>query len=138
MDPRAILFVAKELRKTNGAAYYRSAVSRAYYSVLNVAAAMLVAMDGRSTTGDTHATVQRRLSATNDPVFQEISFRLGQFCHLRNRADYQMDDECNPTTRAVEDAIQEAEALIEKLIDCNPNSDRWLKAKAAIVKSGVG
>src|SRR5437868_6308808 len=92
MDTHRIIEVAERLSQTPGPAFFRSAVSRAYYAAYNVAAEFLSAMGFAKAGKDYHVALRHRLLNSRDDAFKKIGSQLGDFHQKRIQADYHMDD----------------------------------------------
>src|SRR6516225_8151850 len=92
MNPRQYLELAAELAEGTRPADWRSAISRAYYAVFNVADEFLRRMGFQPPKKDYHVILQRRLLVSKDNEIAGLGSDLGDFHVRRIRADYQMDD----------------------------------------------
>jgi hypothetical protein len=92
MDPRDFHQLAVRLAAAGGPAEARSAISRSYYAVFNVAAQLLRQMGfavGRGAAA--HGEVEKCLSNSGDADVEQVGSRLSVLHARRNRADYQLD-----------------------------------------------
>src|SRR5437867_3401381 len=107
MNPRDFLSLAESLAKGGGAAERRSAISRAYYAVYNVAEAFLEQMGFPPPRRDYHIRLQHRLLNSGDGDVAKIGSDLGNFHVRRNRADYKMKDSACENRQVVNTAVLE-------------------------------
>src|SRR5216683_5344874 len=92
MNPRDFTRLASDLATKGGSAECRSAISRAYYGVYNVATQFLELMGIQRPKQTYHLTLQYRLRASGDVEIEQLGDDLGDLCQRRNHADYKMDD----------------------------------------------
>ncbi len=138
MNPRRILEVAVHLAGKQGSAEYRSAVSRAYYAVFNVAVDFLEKLGFPKAGKEYHVALQRKLLNCADPEFEQIGSTLGDFHAQRVLADYFMSDPSTEQEEAALAAIREAERIIQAFDQLPINSERWKNIKAAIARVNYG
>jgi uncharacterized protein (UPF0332 family) len=92
MDPRDFLVVAAEWAAGTREAEWRSAVSRAYYSVYHVGRELLIRAGFAIPDGPTgHSAVLLRLANAGQPDIREAGNTLRILRGFRNRADYDLD-----------------------------------------------
>ena len=115
MDPRRFHNLAERLARSNEAAELRTAVSRAYYAVYNVAAAYLNQIVPLSRGPGGHGQVQRLLTNSEDVVIAQLGFDLGNLHSRRIDADYDMLDSKPETQKTVQSVVEKAGALIAAL-----------------------
>ena len=115
MDPRD--FHALAARLAGGTpAELRSAVSRSYYAVFNVAAETLRALNFAIGKGAAaHGEVQKCLSNAGDPTVAAVASDLDALHSRRNRADYQLDRADVENRKNVQGAVSQAGVMIRVL-----------------------
>jgi uncharacterized protein (UPF0332 family) len=138
MNPRRFLEVATRLVEQKGSGEFRSAISRAYYAVYNVAVAFLEAMEFRKASTDYHVTLQQMLLNSADPEFEKIGSDLNDLHRKRIRADYFMSDPDPEQESNALVAIQKAEQMIQSFDQLPIYSERWKNIKAAIGRVNYG
>ncbi|HMF20446.1 MAG TPA: hypothetical protein VKE98_24765 [Gemmataceae bacterium] len=134
MNPRQFLHLAAEMAEGPGPAYWRSAISRAYYAVFNTTEEFLARMGFLSPKKDYHIILQRRLLASKDKELESMGSDLGDFHVKRIRADYKMQDKGSENQNNARAAVREAERMISILDSCPIHGERWKKIKQAIQK----
>src|SRR2546421_472790 len=130
MNPRQFLVLAENLAQRGGAAEQRSAISRGYYAVYNVAEAFLERMGFQPPKKDGHVMLQHRLLNSGDRELEKLGSDLGNFHVRRNRADYKMTDKACEHEATVRASIVEAKRMIETLDACPIYGERWNQIKA--------
>jgi len=125
MRPHLFLDLAGELAEGSGPAAYRSAISRAYYALFNVAEEFFERMGFRRPKRDYHVVVQRRLLASGDQELEQIGARLSRLHSDRVRADYQMADKWSEDQENARKITKDAARMTHALDNCAINSDRW-------------
>jgi hypothetical protein len=91
MDPREFQSLAVQFAGGT-AAHRRTAISRSYYAVFNVAAAHLRSLGFRIRKGAAaHGEIQHCLANSGDTVVAGIGSELHELHSARIRADYQLD-----------------------------------------------
>jgi hypothetical protein len=116
MDPRDFHQLAARLAAAGGAAEARSAISRAYYAVFNVAAQSLRQLGfavGRGAAA--HGEVEKCLSNSGDADAQQVGSRLSVLHSRRNRADYQLDKSDVEDAREARVVVGQASDMIRAL-----------------------
>jgi uncharacterized protein (UPF0332 family) len=134
MKPERFLDLAERLVPED----CRSAISRAYYAVFNVAEDFLRRMNFRRPKQGYHQVLQHRLLAAKDEEIRQIGSDLGDFHEERIEADYDMQGICPAESQAnAQAAVKKAAAMIGILNGCPINSDRWKQTKAQIADANV-
>jgi uncharacterized protein (UPF0332 family) len=114
MNPADFLEVADEWAGGIREAEWRSAVSRAYYSVFHVARRLLQQSGFKVPDGEqAHAYLWLRLSNAGQPDVRQVGLNLNHLRGIRNRADYDLDRDF-PQSFAF-DQVQEALTMIDLL-----------------------
>ena len=137
MDPRRFLDVARRLAAAGGPEDCRSAISRAYYAVFNVADKFLSRMNFARPKQDYHPALRRRLMASGDPELLRVGSELAELHEERVKADYRMESNFTERTANATAAVDKAEEMIEVLETCPINSDRWKQAQTNIARVNV-
>jgi hypothetical protein len=135
MNPRQYLELAERLAQGAGAAECRSAVSRSYYAVYNVAEQFLSRMGFGKPGKNYHVALQQRLLNSQDDEVQRVGSQLGDLHERRLRADYHMDDKTTEHPKTAEAACRQARRMIEVLDLCPINSERWKQIQTAIAQA---
>jgi hypothetical protein len=92
-DWNEYLALARQLAAANDEASKRSAISRAYYFVFNIAFARAEATAGRFPGGETtHKWCWDRYERTPDPSCRRLGIRGTRMKRLRVKADYKATD----------------------------------------------
>lgn len=116
MDPRDFLTLAGRLAADDGAAARRSALSRAYYAVYNVAWTALLDLGFRLGRGhEAHQTVQQYLVRSNVTPVIHVGAVLRRMLDARVRADYWMRDPYPEQERFVTLWLNRAAEMIRDL-----------------------
>jgi hypothetical protein len=108
-DWNNFLVLAEELAQRGDEAAKRTAISRAYYFIFNLAYARAEVSGGIFVAGDRHAQCWRRYMATPDPACQKLGIAGDRMKGRRISADYEaptkarLDDEVR---RSLEEARQ--------------------------------
>ena len=114
MSGREFLPVAKALLGAGTEAAWRSAVSRAYYAVFQVAPELMEDLKFSVPRGDrAHGYLWLRLSNCGDPSVQGAGRELNDLRRERNRADYDVNIPLSTSTAAA--LIRDAEQIIQAL-----------------------
>lgn len=137
MRPELFLTLAEQLAGAPGPAECRSAISRAYYAVFNVAERFLERMTFQRPKKNYHVVLQQRLMASDDAEVVKLGSALGDFHHERIQADYHMSERDPENERNAEAAVLKAKAMIEVLEGCPLHGERWKNIQAAIAKVNV-
>ena len=138
MDPRAFNQVAIDIvvkRPLTGPAAYRSAISRAYFATLNVAADILTSIGHSPGKGDSkHKRVVLYLQQSADPELNSVGRTIDTIRTMRNLADYDMLNTTVETLSEARDRAESAREVIEHLDDFAADAARMKSAADAIAK----
>jgi hypothetical protein len=137
MQPERFLDVARRLTAAGGPEDCRSAISRAYYAVFNVAETFLSRMNFHRPKKDYHPTLQRRLMASLDSEILRVGSDLGDFHEERVQADYHMQSRPPESKANAEAAAEKAQKMIDVLNSCPIHSDRWKLAQENIARANI-
>ncbi len=135
MNPRAFQELASVLATKADAtsAELRSAVSRAYYALYNVAVALLKKMGVRhQNTGELHQLVPDALRYGRDESVGVATRVLVEIRKMRWSADYDMDDDAVEDQRTVRKLVAQAKQAIKKLDECQADTTRFIDARVKI------
>ncbi len=100
-DWNNFLVLAEELAQRGDEAAKRTAVSRAYYFIFNLAYARAESSGGSFVGGDRHAQCWRRYMATPDPTCQKLGIAGDRMKVRRISADYEA-----PTKARLDDEVR--------------------------------
>jgi hypothetical protein len=138
MDPRDFNQVAIDLvvrRPPTGPAAYRSAISRAYFAALNVAADVLSGIGHSPGRGDSkHKKLVIYLQQSEDAQLGSAGVMIDNLRNQRNSADYDMRDTTVEKVSNARFAAETARRAIENLDEFAVDSGRKDSAAAAIAK----
>lgn len=117
MDPRKFLELAQLLASgTPQPERLRTATSRAYYAVYNLASQRLIEMGFSISTGPSgHGDVRNRLSYSKDKDLQNVSSQLGDLQGFRISADYRMPNTQAENPQNVKAHVDQAKRMIETM-----------------------
>ena len=125
MDGHEFIEVAKSLAHSQREAWLRSAVSRAYYALLNSAIQFLSELGFSVEQGPgAHGQTRNRLSNSTVEQMMDFSRILDELRKRRNKADYDMSssDFTNQATCALRAA--KAESALALLVACKHEPQR--------------
>lgn len=138
MDPRDFNQVAIDIvvrRSPTGPAAYRSAISRADFAAMNVAADVLASIGHSPGKGDSkHKKLTIYLQQSGDAELNDIGRSIDDLRNLRNIADYNMSDATVETLSNARFAAERARQIIEHLDDFAADAARKKSAADAIAK----
>ena len=138
MYPRDFNQVAIDIvvrRPATGPAAYRSAISRAYFAALNVAADILTSIGHSPGKGDSkHKKLVIYLQQSGDAVLDNVGRSIDDMRNERNCADYDMSATRVEKLSNARSAAEKARQAIEHLDDFAADSARKTSAAAAIAK----
>ena len=132
MDPRDSQKVVSALARGSTAAEYRSAVSRAYYAVFNVAAEHLRGLGfpiGKGAAA--HGEFQKCLSNAGDRAVSGVASDMNMLHTRHNKADYRLDAKDVEDPVDAQSFVAQAEVMIRRLDTAFNGPDR-AKLQAAI------
>lgn len=116
MGPRDFLRVADELARTDSPAHNRTAVSRAYYAVYNVACDMMQALGFDVERGHAgHEAIRERLLHSGVDRLISVGAGLRRLHQNRVRADYSMQGPHPERRTTVERWLAQATRMIADL-----------------------
>lgn len=125
MNPREFQELAERLVTIDRPAETRTAISRAYYSVYNVAAEMLKDIGFEISEGPGgHSEAVQRLSNCGSVKVQKVGSQLSDLRSRRIKADYRLerrDVEISKTAQAI---VIQAAKMIKELDECRTGTDR--------------
>ena len=120
MQGRDFLDVAKNLSRSQFEASLRSAISRAYYALLNTAAQLLMELGFSVEQGPgVHGQVRNRFFNCGIEQLGEFSSTLDELRRQRNEADYNMKSNAFQNQAICALRIAKAETAIRLLADCD-------------------
>jgi uncharacterized protein (UPF0332 family) len=138
MDPRDFNQVAIDIvvrRPLTGPAAYRSAISRAYFAVLNAAADVLSGIGHSPGKGDSkHKRLVIYLQQSGDAKLEDAGARIDDLRNQRNSADYDMGDITVERLDKARFAAETARQAIEYLDEFASDSARRDAAADAIAR----
>jgi uncharacterized protein (UPF0332 family) len=137
MNPERFLDLARRLMEAGGPEDCRTAISRAYYAVFNVAEKLLARMNFHRPKRDYHPVLQKRLMASGDSALCRVGSDLGDLHEERVLADYHMQNKPPESRENAAAAVTKAEEMIGILNGCPINSERWRDAQANIARVNV-
>jgi len=92
-DWKEYLKLAEELAKGSKESYLRSSISRAYYSVFCISRNKTIGKDYKRS--DVHNKVIEILKNKEDKSLRKAGLNLDELRRIRNKADYDEDEEIN-------------------------------------------
>lgn len=107
--------------RTDAPAYLRSAISRPQYASHLLARRFLESIDNDfriPKTKDAHIEVPRHLRWSDDSVLAAIASQLDDLRNKRTLADYEMNEPKVERQAAAEDALDDADDIIDALDGC--------------------
>ena len=132
MDPREFHRLASQLVGGTTPAEFRTAISRAYYAVYNVAVQILEEMGFRINRGPAgHGEVQNRLGNSGETEVMKIGSQLTDLHSRRIHADYRLDRTDVENEKTVRTLVEQAGRMIRTLDGCR-SSPRRAQIIAAI------
>lgn len=133
MNPRLFLAHAGRMLVEKRPEAYRSAVSRAYYAVYNVAANLLAEMGlplPRGAGG--HAEAQHRLRNCKDAELEDVGLHLNSLQSRRLQADYRLERRDIEDEATATELVGLAGSLIVILDACRRDPARLERIKTGI------
>jgi hypothetical protein len=130
MDPKDFLSLAKELRKRNDPAAFRSAISRAYYYAFVSARKFVGRYVTVSTKVEAHRVLPQALKDSGDAGIRDIADQLEKLRVHRNEADYDVEAGRPEKQTHVDVCLKMAEQIILDLVAAIDDPARWNKAVA--------
>jgi uncharacterized protein (UPF0332 family) len=125
MEPRVFLDLADLLSKGTTPAEYRTAVSRAYYSLYNAGVKALEEMGFTVKTDHKgHTQVQHYLNNTGESELSQVSSQLSSLQTKRNKADYRLTDVEIENQRIALAAVSQATRMVQLLERCTAGPNR--------------
>jgi hypothetical protein len=116
MDPRLYLRLARDLAAQGGVEHRRTAISRSYYAVNNVAVDLLRNAGARIDPGHAaHEIVRTHLRSTRVDSLIHVAAQLYRFQLLRVKADYWMRDPEPELPDTASEWVARAEEMIRDL-----------------------
>jgi hypothetical protein len=116
MDPRRFMLLARTMAAEGEPEHARTAISRAYYAVYNVAIDMLRALQIEVASGqEGHEAVRERLRATTVDRVMHVGAELRKLRSLRVKADYWMRDPQPESSALANEWLLRAEQMIADL-----------------------
>lgn len=125
MNPREFQELAKKLANGDSPAEFRTAVSRAYYSVFNVGAELMKGMGfpiPESPSG--HGELEYRLSNSKHIDVEKVGSQLADLRSRRIHADYRLERKEVETRKNAQAVVQQASGMIIVLDRCCTGPDR--------------
>jgi len=125
MDPREFQKLAIKLVKGDSPAEFRSAVSRAYYSVFNVGVELMKEMGFQiSESPSGHGELEHRLSNSKHIDLEKVGSELGDLRSRRIQADYRLERREVERRKNAQAIVQQASSMIMVLDRCCTGLDR--------------
>ncbi len=125
MDGREFLEAAKSLAKSQSEAFLRSAISRAYYALLNVASQFLIRLGFVVQRGPAkHGQVYAWLFNCGVDKMVDFARLLDELRTRRNEADYDMDSKEFQNNVICSLRVAKAELALKLLAECDKTSLR--------------
>ena len=118
-DWNDFLLLAEELANRNDTASKRTAISRAYYSILNIAIARVKAVGGQPPNENTHNWCWQKYNAGPDPACIQLGITGQRIKAKRVRADYETADFTN-LEQEVQRVLLEAKKFLRDITALNP------------------
>ena len=125
MNPREFQELAKKLVNGDSPAEFRTAVSRAYYSVFNVGAELMKEMGfpiRENASG--HGELEHRLSNSKHIDIEKVGSQLGDLRSRRIQADYRLERREVETRKTAQAIVQQPSTMIMVLDKCRTGPDR--------------
>jgi len=130
MNPRDFQGLAEKLVTGKTPAEFRTAISRAYYSVFSVGVELLDGMGFRISKGPQgHGELGHRLSNSKHPDIEKVGSQLGDLMARRIHADYRLERKDVETMGNAQAIVQQASQMI-KILDkysTSPDRERVIK-----------
>jgi len=125
MNPREFQELAKKLANGESPAEFRTAVSRAYYSVFNVGAELMKEMGFPISVGPSgHGELVYKLSNSKHIDVEKVGSQLSDLRGRRIHADYRLERKDVETRNNAQAAVQQASKMIIVLDRCCTGADR--------------
>jgi hypothetical protein len=125
MNPREFQDLATKLANGDSPAEFRTAVSRAYYSVFNVGVEIMKGMGFHiSENPGGHGELEHRLSNSKHIEIEKVGSQLGDLRSRRIQADYRLERREVETRKNAQALVQQASAMITVLDRCCTGPDR--------------
>jgi len=125
MNPREFQNLAIKLVNGDSPAEFRTAVSRAYYSVFNVGAELMKGMGFPiSENPGGHGELEHRLSNSKHIDIEKVGSQLGDLRSRRIQADYRLERREVETRKNAQAIVQQASTMIMVLDKCCTGPDR--------------
>jgi hypothetical protein len=137
MQPESFLDAARRLASGARPEDLRSAISRAYYGVYNVAERFLDRMNFHKPAKDHHQILQKRLMVSGDAQLRQLGSDLGDFHKERIDADYKMANHRVERQANAQAAVGKAQRMIDVLDACPINSARWKQIQHSIATVNI-
>jgi uncharacterized protein (UPF0332 family) len=138
MDPRDFNQVAIDIvvkRPPTGPAANRSAISRAYFAAMNVAADVLISIGHSPGKGDSkHKKLAIYLQHSGEAELNDVGRSIDDLRTIRNTADYDMSDATVEKLSNARFAAESARQIIQDLDDFAADAARKKTAAEAISK----
>jgi uncharacterized protein (UPF0332 family) len=116
MDPRDFLGLARELATAESPAHHRTAITRAYYAVYNVACDLFLALGFDVERGHAgHEVIREWLRHSGVDRLIHVSAQLRRLHNIRIKADYWMQDPHPERRTTAERWLAYAERMVSDL-----------------------
>lgn len=133
MDPRLFLAHATRMLAEKRPEAYRSAVSRAYYAVFNVAAQLMAGVGCPLPRGPAgHGEAQHRLVHSKDQDLETVANQLGALHSRRIEADYRLERKDLEEEVTATGLVSRASSMVVVLDACRRDPARLERIKAGI------
>ena len=125
MNPREFQELARKLADGDSPAEFRTAVSRAYYSVFNVGAELMKGMGfAISESPSGHGELEYKLSNSKHLDVEKVGSQLADLRSRRIHADYRLERKEAETQKNAQAVVQQASGMIMVLDRCCTGPDR--------------
>lgn len=118
MKAREFHKLASALIGQSNSAEIRTAISRAYYAIFDLAAQFLTHSGLKLSRTNVHVAVQHRLQNCGDPEIQRVGSQLTDLASKRVRADYDLSDELIEDQKTASVVIAQVDRMMQAMEKC--------------------
>ena len=126
MEPREFHILASTLVTEPKPAEIRTAVSRAYYAIFNMAEQFLINLGFRMPKNNVHVAVQHRLQNCGDSEIMNVGSKLTDLHHKRVQADYRLNEKSIENQKTALTVIAQVDQMMELVENCLAEPRRQL------------
>jgi uncharacterized protein (UPF0332 family) len=134
MEAREFHKLASALLADPKPAQIRTAISRAYYAVFNLAVEFLTGLGFGLPKYNKHVAVQHRLQNCGDSEIERVGSELTELASKRSQADYDLDDKSIESGKTALIAVAQADRMMQAVEKCLTNKSRQRVITSAIEK----